>query len=157
MGSEDIDHITEQLQADDDVIIVKEFLHGAKEALMMSNDNVRRMLTNIQVKSFLYIPLKVAILTPYKLTIPIGIIVLSTKRAGSVKVKINKFYVSKIWRATGYEERAIMEMLKFCFAKIEECSKVLVSFYSQNVYFIKLLMGIGFRFNKQNKDNGDPK
>jgi len=83
--------------------------------------------------------------------------VLSTKRAGSVKVKINKFYVSKIWRATGYEERAIMEMLKFCFAKIEECSKVLVSFYSQNVYFIKLLMGIGFRFNKQNKDNGDPK
>ena len=43
----DIDHITEQLQADDDVIIVKEFLHGAKEALMMSNDNVRRMLTNI--------------------------------------------------------------------------------------------------------------
>lgn len=96
-------------------------------------------------------------MTPYKATIPIGIIVLSTKDGKSNKVKINKFYVSKIWRSTGYEERAIMEMLKFCFAKIEKCSKVIVSFYSKNVYFIQMLMGIGFKFNKQNKDNGDPK
>lgn len=114
----------------------------------MSNDNVRRMLTSIQVKSAIYIPLKVAILTPYKLTIPIGIIVLSKKHFSGVKIKINKFYVAKIWRNSGYEERALMEMLKFCFAKVPDCTKVLVSFYSQNVYFIQLLMGIGFRFNK---------
>jgi len=112
------------------VIIAKEFLYGSKETLTMSNDNVRRMLTNIQVKSALYIPLRVAILTPYKLTIPIGCIVLSKKHIASNKIKINKFYVAKIWRASGYEERAIMEMLKFCFAKVPSVTKVLVSFYS---------------------------
>lgn len=123
---------------------MKEFLHGAKDPLSMHTDNVRRMLTSIQVKSFLYIPLKVSILTPYKLTIPIGCIILSRKGASHCKVKINKFYVAKIWRASGYEERALMEMLKFCFSRVPDTSKVLVSSYAQNQYFIKLLMGIGF-------------
>ena len=86
----------------------------------------------IQVKNKIYIPLKVSIETPFKLIIPIGCIVLSKWTDECVKVKVNKFYVGKIWRASGFEEKALMEMLKFGFARVSGCTKILCSSYSSN-------------------------
>lgn len=127
---DDVDSVTEMLQADDDVTIVKEFLHGAKASLSIESENIWRMLVKIQVKNKVYVPLRVCIETPYKLIIPIGCIVLSKWTEDCVKVKVNKFYVGKIWRASGYEERALMEMLKFGFAWLNGCTKILCSSYS---------------------------
>lgn len=130
LRNDDLEGLTEMLRADDDTTIVKEFLHGAKASLSVETENLRRMLTNIMVKNKTYIPLKVCIETPYKLVIPIGCIVVSKKTEECAKAKVNKFYVGKIWRSSGFEEKALMEMLKFCFSRVPGCSKILCSSYS---------------------------
>jgi len=122
-----------------------------------SNESINALFHNISERNHEYIPLKVSIMTPYKLTIPIGCIVLSRRKRKDTKIKVNKFYIAKIWRAAGYEEKALMQMLKFTFSNLGEVKKVIASSYAENAYFICLLMGTGFRFNKQTKDNGDPK
>ena len=47
MKYDDLDQLTEMLWADDDVNIVKEFLHGAKASLSLDTENIRRMLMKI--------------------------------------------------------------------------------------------------------------
>jgi len=70
---------------------------------------------------------------------------------------MKKFYLGKVWRNAGYEEKTFMEVLKFSFSNIEHTETLVVSAYAQNSYFITLLMGTGFKFNKQTNDKGDPK
>jgi hypothetical protein len=102
------------------------------------------MFKHFYSKNEFYAPLKVSILTTYKLTIPIGCVVISKRNQPSVKAMMNKFYIAKIWRAGGYEEKTLMEILKFCFSNIPNCTKVISSGYSENTYFVNLLMGTGF-------------
>ena len=51
----------------------------------------------------------------------------------------------------------ILEIMKFAFSNVESSEKIVVSSFAENAYFIKLLMGTGFRFNKQTTSRGDPK
>ena len=118
---------------------------------------MRELFTKISVKHELYIPLKVSILTPYNLTIPIGCVILGKRKDEDKKTKILKFYMGKIWRNGGYEEKAFLEIMKFAFSNVESSEKIVVSSFAENAYFIKLLMGTGFRFNKQTTSRGDPK
>ena len=58
-----------------------------------------------------------------------------------------KFYVCKIYRRTGFEERCLLEIMKFSFEVM--CLDKLVVFVNEpNQYFFKLLLYVGFRLIK---------
>lgn len=101
MEETDIETIVEFLQNDDDLQTVREFLHGAKERLKSSYTNVKGMFKKLYNHNEDYIPLKVSILTPYKMTIPIGCVVLTKKKTKDNRATLHKFYIAKIWRVNG--------------------------------------------------------
>lgn len=47
LKQDDLEELTDQLRNDDDIIIVKEFLHGAKASLSIDLENIKRMLAKI--------------------------------------------------------------------------------------------------------------
>ena len=71
-----------------------------------------------------------------------------------MKGLLGKFYVSKIYRKSGFEEKCLIEILKFAF-DIMSLEKLLVFVNEQNQYFYKLLQYAGFRLIKMKpKTNG---
>jgi RimJ/RimL family protein N-acetyltransferase len=58
-----------------------------------------------------------------------------------------KFYVSKIYRRSGFEEKCLLEIMKFGF-DVMDLEKILVFVNEPNQYFYKLLLYIGFRLLK---------
>ena len=67
---------------------------------------------------------------------------------------LGKFYVCKIYRRSGYEEKCLLEIMKFAF-DVMGVDKLLAFVNEQNQYFYKLLLYVGFRLIKMKpKGNG---
>ena len=101
MEETDIDTIVEFLQNDDDLQTVREFLYGAKDWLKSSFDNVKNMFKKLFMHNEELIPMKVSILTPYKMTIPIGTVMIAKKKSSHNWATLHKFYIAKIWWVNG--------------------------------------------------------
>lgn len=118
-------------------------------------------------KNYEYVPLKICIDTGFKMLIPIGTVHLCRKNSQDIKVLVKKFYISKIWRKSGYEEMSVIAILQYCFSmevqsqdtsdKPIEITKVTASAFTSNSYVITLLMNAGFRYNSTTTKDGDPK
>jgi hypothetical protein len=62
--------------------------------------------------------------------------------------------VCRIYRRSGYEEKCLMEIMKFAF-QIMELEKLIVFVNEPNQYFYKLLLYVGFKMVKvKPKGNG---
>jgi len=71
-----------------------------------------------------------------------------------MKGLLGKFYVSKIYRRTGFEERCVLEVMKFAF-DIMKLEKLIIFVNEPNQYFFKLLLYVHFRLIKMKpKNNG---
>lgn len=58
-----------------------------------------------------------------------------------------KFYVGKIYRRSGFEEKCLLEIIKFSF-DIMDLEKLVVFVNESNQYFYKLMLYVGFRLIK---------
>ena len=70
-----------------------------------------------------------------------------------MKGLLGKFYVSKIYRRTGFEERCVLEVMKFAF-EVMKLEKLIIFVNEPNQYFFKLLLYVHFRLIKMKPKNG---
>ena len=150
-----IETIMDLLQVDDDLQPAREYLAGAKDKMKMTKDNIKDMMKRLYMKNDEFIPFKVSVETPYKMKIPIGTVCIGKEKSKTSKASLYKFYISKIWRINGHEEKTLLETLRFCF-KTLKCDKIESSAFTSNKYFLQLLLGLGFRFNQQDSGNNNP-
>ena len=87
--------------------------------------------------------------------IPIGVAHLTKKKKEDSKISLRKFYIEKIWRRSGYEQKSLLAIVKHSFRYLN-ASKVYISAYKENEYYIQFLKEVGFKFNKTTTKNGDP-
>ena len=89
--------------------------------MAVSHENIRNMIIKSDVNNDLFIPLMLYVQTPYKVRIPIGFSIITKKSNRDNFGCLKKLYISKIWRASGYEEKCVVEVLKFAFGCIPNC------------------------------------
>lgn len=58
-----------------------------------------------------------------------------------------KFYISRTYRKAGFEDKALLELLKFAFDTMG-LNKLSTLIFETNTYFLKLLLYIGFKLVK---------
>lgn len=68
------------------------------------------------------------------------------------KALLGKFYVCKIYRKSGYEERCLLEIMKFVF-DVMNIDKLIAFVNERNQYYYKLLLYVGFRLLKLKPKN----
>jgi hypothetical protein len=98
---------------EDDDDIRKEFIQPFS-ASVIDKEVLRTMFNTFRSRNDVYLPLCINIKTHYNQLIPIGAVVLLQRNQGH-KMILAKFYIAKIWRRGGYEERSLIEVISFVF------------------------------------------
>lgn len=133
------------LEKDQEVIVMKEFLYGCKTNAI-SEENLRDLFSNYYYSNQVYKAFRVCIKTAYKVVIPIGNVQLTMKRRGG-QCYIRKFYLDKIWRRSGYEHKSLVTIIKYAFESLG-CTKVVISVFATNEYYVQYLQETGFKLSK---------
>ncbi|CAI2371007.1 unnamed protein product [Moneuplotes crassus] len=148
------EELMDGLLNDDDPQSVREFLHGCK-GKSLNEGNIRSMLYKYSISNHIYKPFRVCVKTIYNSLIPIGTAHLTATK-GDEKIKLRKFYIEKMWRRKGYEQKALQAIGDYCFKKLDFL-KIYYSIFSINEEMIQLCKEAGFKFNKTTATEiGDP-
>ena len=102
------------LSKEDDSNIKDEFAYPLKYE-RLDHESMRSMFNNYRIRNDKYAALKINIQTEYGLNLTVGCAHLIQQSTDDSKGILGKFYVSKIYRKTGYEEKCLIEVIKFAF------------------------------------------
>ncbi|CDW87475.1 UNKNOWN [Stylonychia lemnae] len=142
-------HIPELIQMmsrDDDQVIREEFMYPYKVD-QMDEEYLRSMFSSYRLRNDKYAALRISIKTGYGWKTLIGTAHLLQQNATEKKGLLAKFYISRIYRRSGFEEKCLIEIMKFAF-DVMGLEKLIVFVNEQNQYFCKLLMWVHFRLIK---------
>lgn len=143
-----LDELTELLKRDSDEEVRREFMYPAVQGRAELNaENVRRVIVHLRLRNEHAVGLRVVIRTSYSSEITVGHAEIVKSHSADDSAHIAKFYVSKVFRKRGYEEKALVAVVQRAF-EFFSVSKLVVSSFESNEYFIKLLMQLGFRLSK---------
>lgn len=134
------------MSKDDDLTIKEEFIYPYKLE-NLDEEYLRNMFQSYRLRNDKYAALKISVQTGYGWKTLIGTAHLVQQNASEKKGLLAKFYISKIYRRSGYEEKCLMEIMKFAF-QVMGLEKLIVFVNEQNQYFCKLLMWVHFRLIK---------
>jgi hypothetical protein len=98
-----LEELMSWLEHDGNKSVLKEFFYGSKRK-HISEGNLKSLFYKYQICSHTYKPLRMCIKTSYKCIIPIGNAHI-TKSIDDEKCQLKKFYIDKMWRSKGYEEK----------------------------------------------------
>lgn len=113
----------------------------------MDDEYLRSMFSSYRLRNDKYAALRISIQTGYGWKTLIGTAHLLQQNATEKKGLLAKFYISRIYRRSGYEEKCLIEIMKFAF-EVMGLEKLVVFVNEQNQYFCKLLMWVHFRLIK---------
>lgn len=134
------------MSKDDDDLIKEEFMYPYKPD-QLDQEYLRSMFSSYRLRNDKYAALRISIQTSYGWKTLIGTAHLLQQNANEKKGLLAKFYVSRIYRRSGYEEKCLLEIMKFAF-DVMGIEKLIVFVNEQNQYFCKLLMWVHFRLIK---------
>ncbi|CAI2370861.1 unnamed protein product [Moneuplotes crassus] len=139
------EELIDGLLNDDDPDSVKEFLYGSK-GQSINKSKIRSMLYKYSTSNHIYKPFRICIKTVYNSLIPIGTAHLTAAK-GANKINLRKFYIEKMWRKKGYEQKSLLSIGEYCFNKLY-FEKIYYSTFSINQQMIQCCKEAGFKFNK---------
>ena len=134
------------LKREEDVVLKEEFIYPYK-LVQLDDEYLRQMFSSYRLRNDKYASLKICIKTGYGWKSFIGTAHIIQQNAGDTKGLLAKFYISRIYRRSGYEEKSLLEIMKFAF-EVMGLEKLLVFVNEHNQYFCKLLMWLHFRLIK---------
>ena len=139
--------------AKDDEIVRQELIYPYRME-QLDSEYLRQIFSSYRSHNDKYASLRLCLTTSYGFKLCIGTAHLVQGKVDSPKGLLGKFYVSKLYRRSGYEERCLIEIMKFAF-EVMAIEKLIVFVNEQNHYFFKLLLYVGFRLIKMKpKQNG---
>ena len=99
---------------DEDTIIKEEFIYPYRVE-QLDEEYLRSMFSSYRLRNDKYAALRISIQTGYGWKTLIGTAHLLQQNATEKKGLLAKFYISKIYRRSGYEEKCLLEIMKFAF------------------------------------------
>lgn len=146
-----INELIEMMNKDDDVNIKEEFIQPYRLD-QIDGEYLRSMFSSFRLRNDKYAGLRISIQTDYGWKIPIGTAHLLQQNSTNAKALLGKFYICKIYRRSGYEERCLLEIMKFAF-EVMGIEKLIAFVNERNQYFYRLLLYVGFRLIKLKPKN----
>lgn len=102
------------MSRDDDQVIREEFMYPYKVD-QMDEEYLRSMFSSYRLRNDKYAALRISIKTGYGWKTLIGTAHLLQQNATEKKGLLAKFYISRIYRRSGFEEKCLIEIMKFAF------------------------------------------
>jgi RimJ/RimL family protein N-acetyltransferase len=146
-----VKELLDMMDKDDDLHIKEEFIYPYKME-QLDGEYLRSIFSSYRLRNDKYAALRISIQTDYGWKIPIGTAHIVQQNSASPKALLGKFYVCKIYRRSGYEERCLLEIMKFAF-DVMNIDKLIAFVNERNQYFYKLLLYVGFRLIKLKPKN----
>ncbi len=134
---------------DTDEEVKREFMFPSNKISReeLSVDGVRRMVVHLRLKNEHAIAFRIIVKTHYSAEIAVGHAQIVKAHSTDEVASVAKFYISKMFRKRGYEEKALINVLHKAF-HFFNVTKIVISCFESNEYYIKLLMQLGFRLSK---------
>ena len=109
---------------DDDQTIKEEFIYPYK-ITQFDEEYFRSIFSSFRLRNDRYAALRLSLQTSYGWKQTIGTAHLVQQFVQEPKGLLAKFYVGKIFRRGGYEEKALIQILKFAF-EVMELQKLII-------------------------------
>ena len=85
----------------------------------LEEESLRTAFSQFRLKNELYASLKVNLVTAYGLNQNLGTAHITQQSKNVKEGTLVKFYISKTYRKTGFEDKALIEVLNFAFNTME--------------------------------------
>lgn len=148
-----IKQLIEMLNKEDDTGIKGEFIYPYMLE-QLNAEQLRLMFEQFAGRNDRYAALKIVLVTNYGWKSTIGTAHITQLNCKERRGILAKFYVNKTYRKGGFEERCLVEIMKFAFDTMD-LDKLIVFIKEDNEYYSKLLIYLGFKLMKiKYKSNG---
>ena len=149
---DNLDTLLFWLQKEDDGDMRRQLLRPFEEEELCI-ETIRKLYASLNLKAEDQdlSALSILVQTHYGQQVPIGLAFFIRKDQSLLSME--KFYISKIYRRSGYEERSLIEVLHQIFWKMS-ASSVVTQIFERNYAYARLLRGVGFmQYQKVTKNN----